>query len=619
MTIIPPALREMWVPDPVLARPTDEQIAAMVAQHGSKAPGILQGMERKRRELIAERGRDPFKAGYVPDIWRQAERLLWTLALLVIFGANRSSKTWFCVWAAMRHMVSNPKARVLFLHNDKAQSIDVHQAIFYHYLPLAWKPPVGKRIRTGDTKISYQAGDGFASEVVVLPNGSMARFGNYEQEWTRFEGAEYTLINASESFPLPLLDTLNYRLPGQGQVLRILWDFTPVLGITPAIYTVINGARCIEHGPAEHLPPDHKAMDGQDWPKGRMPRRQESPVAETQIMYFWSEDNKLAAGEALRKKMRQEKWDVVKVERRMYGYARNVTGRALPKFGKVNYRTRAELEKMGVLRRGPEIWPTDMGPPPPRLTGMEGPSTWTRRVIYDPHGARNPFIMWIACDRHGRHVTYREWPDRATFGEWAVPSKKDSKWNGDKGPAQEKIGLSVAEQKRLMLEAEGWVWNDEQKKFEEGPNGIEEIYERLIDPRAGAAERQAENEGDAETLIGIFLDEQKDAAGNIIGPSMRFEQAPGLQEEHGIEIINTKYLGYDTTAPVVPLVNEPLWLVFDECEQTIYSCLNYRPGRGKQDEACKEPVDCARYYFTGDPYFAGDGPGYFAGKGGYGG
>jgi len=577
MSDIIPAFREMWTPDPVIARPTDAQIAALVQQHGAKSVDVLRGMEKRRKELIAWRDTNAWEYGFVPAKWKEAEALLWLSSFLVIFGANRSTKTWFTMWAAMRHCVQNPKANVLCLHNDDTQSIAVHQRIFAHYLPPPWKPREGKRTAKGDSNLSYHPRTGFANGTAILGNGSQIMFGNYQQEHTRFEGEGYTLIIASEKFPLSLMDTLAYRLPGAGQTLTTVWDYTPIEGLTPAISSVLNGARCVESERAIHLPDGHTADKNQDWPAGHMPRKQEGARKGLNIVYFWSEDNALGAGVELRKKMVEEKWDTPKVEKRMYGFARNVTGKALPKFGKANIVPREQLVTMGIL--------TEKS---------------CRRMVYDPAGSRNPFISWHACDANGRHCTYREWPDLPRFGEWAVRSTKETKWNGDRGPAQDKIGMSVAEQKALMLTAEGWTFTE--TGWMPGKD-VEHITERLIDPRAGNAARQAANEGDAETIIDIFAEEQTDASGRVIGPSMIFIPAPGIMEDSGIETMNAKYLGYDQTAPIVPLINEPSWYVAEECEQTIYSALNYRPGRGAKDEACKDPFDCARYYFTSDPVY----------------
>lgn len=578
-----------FTPDHVVAIPTPEQVRAIVAKEGSRAPQVLQGIERERRELIAKRESDAFNYGYAPPKWKEAEALLWLSSFLVIFGANRSTKTWFTCWAAMRHCVSNPKANVLFLHNDEGQSIDVHQAIFAHYLPKEWKPDFGKRVKKGDTNLSYHPRTGFANGTVILGNGSRAKFGNYMQDHRRFEGAGYTLIIASEKFPLSLMDTLAYRLPGAGQKLTTLWDYTPLDGITPGIAQVLNGAKTIQHEKAVHLPADYRASEHQDWPIGHMPRLQKGVEPGLNIMYFWSEDNVLGAGTELRQLMADKKWDIPTIEKRMYGYARNVTGKALPKFGAANIVPRAKLESMGILTKKS-----------------------TRRFIYDPAGARNPFMAWMACDENGRHCTYREWPDRARFGEWAVRSGNENKWNGDAGPAQMKIGLSVVEQKKLILEAEGWRWNG--KAWEQGPN-CEEIHERIIDPRAAVAKRQTENEDDAETLQDLFEEEQTDPDGNVIGPAMEFIVASGVSIEVGLEVMNSKYLGYDQTREIVPLLNEPLWYVADDCEQTIFSALNWRQ-RSKTDEACKDPLDCARYYFVGEPtYHDSTAPAYHRGRG----
>ncbi len=590
-----PTIRWPFFADPVIPFPDAAQVSVLVERHGKDAPRELQKIEHRRRELLRKRTEDPFHHGYVAPVWKRAEALLWESVFLVLFGANRSTKTWFAVWAAMRHMVRDPGASVLFLHNDANASIDVHQAIFWHYMPREWRPKSGKRLRTGSSKISYQEGDGFASDVVVFPNGSRARFGNFKQDWTRFEGAQYTLVSASEKFPLPLLETLGFRLPGAGKSLRMVWDYSPIHGIEPSIERVLTGAQTVESGRAVHLPVSHKGMPSQDWPAGDMPRLQQGATPGLRILYFWSEDNPMGAGEGLREKMRLEKWDLITIERRLYGFARNIIGKALPKFGKRNLAPLAELMKRGLVS-----------------------VACTRRMVYDPAGGRNPFIAWFAVDAHSRHTLYREWPERARFGEWAQQSSDESKWNGDRGPAQEKIGLSVAEQKRMILESEGWLWDGVRYVMQDPAHPPEVVFERFIDPRAGAAQRQAENEDEGQTLIDIFAAEQADAAGNVIGPAMHFIPAPGFQEDHGLEVINTKYLGYNMDKPIEPLTNEPLFYVAEECENAIYSLLNYRARRPKLDDACKDPFDCVRYYFTAEPsYIPPGGFQAFGVKGGY--
>lgn len=574
--------------DPVIPSPTPDQVRAIVRQHGSEAPKVLREIERRRKELKRNREADPFTFGYVPEIWKRAEAVLWELgptgqalcALLVIFGANRSTKTWFAVWAIVRHMLRTPGARVLMLHEDAKQSIDTHQAIFWHYIPRKIRPVQGKRMRTGSAKISYQAGDGFASDVCVLPNGSQVRFGNYLQDLKAWEGGKYTLVNATERFPLPLLEGLDFRIGGaMDPNLRILWDYTAIDGITQTIDFVTRGAKCVESERAVLLPANHKAMKDQDWPAGHMPRMQQGTRAGTKILYFWMGDNAMGGGAGLATKLIGA--DTVKIERRGYGFARNVVGLALPKFGARNMVPRAELFARMNFARCSKIF------------------------LYDPASARNSFMSWFCCDEHGRHALYREWPDKPTYGEWAKRSSDGHKWNGDKGPAQDALGLSVVEQKRIILEAEGWRWDESKKEFVPAVQGVEPetVWMRYMDPRAGAAQRITEREEGGDNLIDIFAEEQRDANDAVIGPPMHFEAAPGLDVAQGLLVINTKYLGYDQDAEIVPLVNEPRFYVAEECEQTIYSLMNFRPGRPKEDDACKDPFDNVRYYFTSDPIY----------------
>lgn len=57
----------------------------------------------------------------------------------------------------------------------------------------------------------------------------------------------------------------------------------------------------------------------------------------------------------------------------------------------------------------------------------------------DPAGARNFVSIWAAVNEEGDIFIAREWPDRDTFGEWALFG--DPKWRY--GPASKKIGLNV--------------------------------------------------------------------------------------------------------------------------------------------------------------------------------
>ena len=99
----------------------------------------------------------------------------------------------------------------------------------------------------------------------------------------------------------------------------------------------------------------------------------------------------------------------------------------------------------------------------------------------DPAGNKNWFLKWHLIDDIGRVFLYREWPDFKTYGEWTLPGNKP---DGIPGPAQTSgMGKSILSYKKLILEAEGWVYDDEIGTWLGTKS--EEIYERLIDPRFG--------------------------------------------------------------------------------------------------------------------------------------
>lgn len=561
-------------PDPVIAAPSVEQIAAIVQQHGSDAPAILQNIERQRCELREKRKADPFACGYVPKAWGEADEIVRRVTLLVLFGANRSSKSTYAIWHAIRHMVEEPNAKVLFLHEDERQSIDTHQEVVFNYLPNAWKPTEkSSRKRSQSTKLGYSRGTGFADNTFILPNGAKGTFGFYTQDEARWEGGEFTLIVADENLPLSLLQTLLVRLVTLGG--KMIWPFTPIKGITPTIAYVSNGATTVRSERAHRLPASHMVDKLQDWPAGHMPRHQKTLRSDTEILYFWPDDNPFLKREAFDQML--EGADTQKIERRAYGFARNVVGKTFPLFGTHN-----------VLSE--------------EATARFLAQSVTRRMVLDPAPARNAFVQWWATDAHGRHLCYREWPDFHTFGEWAVPSVNANRWNGEPGPAQEALGYSIVRYKQAILEAEGWRWNPETRSYDAAEGKTPEVIEiRLIDPRAGRAEQVAED--DAGTcLMDMFGDEQTNHSGDVTGPSMIFMPAPGLHEDEGIESTNN-LLGWDPAQDLVPLLNEPRLYVSSACASTIHALAHYRLGKPKTDQACKDPVDCTRYFATSDPAF----------------
>jgi len=536
-------------PHPVLPLPTREQALAL-------GPEQTMQLLLKREEMIRLEAEDPFRYGYVLPCWKDAEALLWNSLVLALFGGNGSAKTTFMAWMGVQVLVNKPKSKVLFLHEAEKPSIDIHHKFVYHYLPKEWKPTEDHKMkRTMTTKVNYSIAGGFTDNVFVLPNGSICRFGSYKQDVGDYEGGGWDLICADENLPISWLKTLVIRLPRCGG--RLLWAFTAIRGITPAMKHVVDGAVTVESRPAELIPQDRKIDEKQDWPVGFMPYIQRCIWPKWSAMYFFSEMNPWSGYPDL--KLLLSTMSQADVERRAYGYARNNVRTLFPRFSAVH-----------IVE--PETIPTTKV------------STYH---VMDPAGVRNMFMLWMAVDEHGRRYVVDEWPDVPSMGDWAVTSENPNRWDGDIGPAQQSIGYGVLEYKRLILEREGNMFMDGKWVMCGLP-----IEERFIDPRSGAAGAIADQEG-GSSLIDRFAEEQTDKSGKIIGPEMDFRAASGQREREGLDAINDLF-AYNTGQPITALINEPKLFISSRCQNLIWALQNYT-GHDLEKAACKDPIDDLRY------------------------
>jgi hypothetical protein len=189
----------------------------------------------------------------------------------------------------------------------------------------------------------------------------------------------------------------------------------------------------------------------------------------------------------------------------------------------------------------------------------------TRYMVLDPAGRKNWFMCWIAVDATETYYVYREWPDVAV-GDWA-------KWHGGKIISAEGckgLGYGINDYVDLILRYEAG-----EKEGEKG----EEIFERIIDPRLGAAKYQGQN--GSSSIIEDLSD-----AGLIFIP------APGVDIEDGLQALQTK-MSYIPSKPIDGL-NRPHFYVSDRCENII-SALQEYTGSGGSEEAWKDPIDVIRY------------------------
>ena len=145
----------------------------------------------------------------------------------------------------------------------------------------------------------------------------------------------------------------------------------------------------------------------------------------------------------------------------------------------------------------------------PNKYGMSFPDISNQRefttyMVVDPAGARNYTAIWAGVDKEGRVFIAKEFPDKNTYGEWALFG--DPKWRY--GPASKKIGYNI----------EGYV--DLFKEIEAELNV--KPYERIGDSRFFAKENE-----NNEDLFRAFDDY-----------GMNFIASDGRMEEVGINALD---------------------------------------------------------------------------------
>jgi len=155
------------------------------------------------------------------------------------------------------------------------------------------------------------------------------------------------------------------------------------------------------------------------------------------------------------------------------------------------------------------------------------------------------------------------------MGEWALPHVNNAgRSTGKPGPAQRPLG---------------WGYEDYRDHFEELEGG-EEIFERIVDPRMGAATVRT-----------------KEGTSNIINSmgelGFIFRAAPGVDIEAGVARIND-LLSWDDSEPLTE-ENRPRLYVSDRCENLI-TCLMEYTGSGNTEQF-KDFIDCLRYFCICDP------------------
>lgn len=622
------------VEHPLLKLPRPDQIRALLATEAGRTDLVRHLEKRQQRLQLAEE--DPLDWGFETQAWTDADGLLAgrlpdgrpleeECQVLAVFGGNRATKTVYCVKRGLQCARLFPRTQLAICAESELASIQTVQKIAWGFLRPHYGHLNGKRDPV--TKINYGVAGGFTDRKLVLPNGSEIFFLTYNQEPGDFEGWEFgasahtyadlsaKLIAAGRPVPPNIAAVTDESLPlrwltmfvrrAKFRKAHILWPFTPVRGITPAVKELVGkSAQTLVSRPSELLPRQNLP----DCVEGHMPYIRRCVYPKAMAIYFFTEFNPFNASpdrtyyDEVRGLVEGKASEIV--ERVAYGFARDSVARAFPKFGAVNVVKRHQLPAIG-----------------------------TNYFFCDPAGSRNWFMLWVRATPGpgGRTLLYiyRDWPDAQTYGEWAVPTEREVNeqnrlgWDGDLGPAQNGMGYGITKYKEVILEAErlkvsrlvqrgGLREQDRQllewmKANKEDPYHVrlveqalkngnldnlrEAIAERYIDPRAGTSEHIAEQGGTC--VIDEFADVQVDAQGKVTGPSMELIPASGVNQEEGFTHVN-ELLDWNQEQPLVRGLNEPALYVCEDCQQVRWMFENYT-GRAGEKGAAKDPADLVRY------------------------
>jgi hypothetical protein len=506
-----------WKSHPILHPPTDEELALLEADE------LLQ-IHAVYHEAIANAEKDPFRYGFQLPHWKKSDEQLSEVDEILALGGNRSGKTRYGAFAMVKAAIENPESELFCFAQTSEVSIRQQQSAVWEQLPVELR----QKQTSAGTYISYTKKNGFTDSSLILPNGSQIIFKTYSQysnNPTILEGAELGSRNPKwhnigvwlDEYLLgpELISTLRFRLATREA--KMLVTFTPIDGYTEVIKEYLDNATTLETKPAELLGGE------------LVPYVQRSKKRNAAVLYFHSIDNPFGGYERIRENLLGRPREEILI--RAYGVPVKSHATKFPRFNSA----------VNVV--DPSTIPT---------------RDITRYCIIDPAGSKNWFMCWIAVDLTDTYWVYREWPG-VDVGDWA-------EWRGGKwqpGDGAKGIGYGIRDYVDLITEMEG----------------DEEIYERIIDPRLGAAKYQG---SDGSSSIIEDLAEE----GIICLP------APGLEIEDGLQALISK-MSWDTTKPLDSL-NRPKFYVSNECENIIHALAEYT-GESGLKEAWKDPIDVLRY------------------------
>lgn len=536
---------------PVLQWFTDDELARLIVTRD----GLAKVLEYAQHLIRAEelRVQDPLRYGCVLDSWKLIREKFTEYDEIWALGGNGSGKSWLGAWFGVAALVDrltwereSPQHEfydVAWFHASEQSSILQQQCWVNMYLPPEWRT-IGKSGR--EVNVNYTAKNGFSEKTFILPGKRRGTFYNYTQDVDKVVGYKWNLAVCDELVSLAFVREIRHRIRDRNG--RLLVAFTPVDGYTPAVADVLSGASILETRRAERLPQERQLVPG--CPAGHMPTLMRSRTGKQLIVLMWSDDNPFNNPENLTKALLGAPEAEVKI--RAYGFPERMDGVAFPRFGDAH-----------VVR------PEDV------------PKEGTNYLVVDPRPFVNWFMVWFRVTRDGMIYAYREWPDVPRCGEWALPAE-NGKPDGQPGPGQRyEAGRGLNAYRRLMRALEG----------------EEDIFERIMDPRAGNSKVAGVDE--ASTLIEMLGEDSADADGPV--PAMDF--VPACKEKNAKDPLHTmqEWIDYRTDRPV-DVTNQPRLKVSADCRNLLYALRTWT-GLDGEKGATKDPVDCVKYLAAREPEF----------------
>tara|TARA_R100001224_G_scaffold101606_1_gene73218 strand:- start:1921 stop:3579 length:1659 start_codon:yes stop_codon:yes gene_type:complete len=533
---------------PFLEVPTDEEIVLL----GEKDPKLLQDLYHAHEGRIVASQEDPLRYGFDLDGWERMRDSLTTSNECLVLGGNRSGKTTGCAKMVMEAVTSSKDGHIVCFSQNADTSVKVQQAAMWEMMPKEFK----RKTKSIEGYINFSMQNGFTGSSFIFPDTrTRVDFKTYTQfsnNQTILEGFEFGFKKPSglnlgawlDEYlgDAALVNTLRFRLATRDA--KMVIGFTPIDGYTPFISEFLKGSETLQTRKA-------KLLNDKE-----VPIKQYSPSRDAHVCYLHSDENPFGGYERIAKDLEGRPNEEILV--RAYGVPVKSMTSLLPLFN----------TEVNVLSDVPNKYGRTM-------PDVKNPTKWSIYQVVDPAGARNYVSLWAAVNAKGEIYILREWPDRATYGEWAIFG--DPKWRY--GPASKKVGYNV----------EGYVnlFKDIEKEL-----GVT-VFERIGDSRFFAKEN--ENNDD---LFMSFADH-----------GMHFIPSDGRMEDIGISALD-EWFSYNPNLEI-DFVNSPLCFIHKDCQNLIDSLINYN-SQGKSDEALKDFFDIMRYLRMSN---GGEGPDHITGQG----